>query len=860
MSQQHFQQGHSRPTTFPLPNEPFTAVAIPAFRITPVGVRYHDGDAQSSSVRSFTPIKTLGDGNFATVWLCDWHWPLFPNTPISAMQSNVGTRSHYAGKRLVAVKHMKKKWELGWEECRKLKELDALLGIPAHPNIIPLYDCFLLPETKQLYFVFEPMEGHLFQLIKTRHGRRPFAGGLVVSIFRQIAQGLHHVHASGYFHRDMKPENILVTTTGYHSYPNLSPTAPPDAPPEQDVKVLIKLADFGLAREIRSKPPYSEYISVRWYRAPEVLLKSRDYSSPVDMWALGTIMAELVNLRPLFPGKKEADQLYLITQVLGDPCETYSDERGKQIGGGKWEGGVQMARDNFGFTFQKILPKDLVSLFDPSVPPRLIECIADLLKYDPSSRLTSLGCLEHPYVLDAIEMSHSNIPPALFTSSSLSGHSTPISQSTGSPATSYPNAQSLPNLQGELESIQASLRRHISKEYTPPNLPMNTVVSPIGQEFPDWPHFRHDNVSAPASKSYKTPSIPLRKQRRSVFRGISGDGDKSRLPPVDEIQNTSHKRAQSSSTDNLSLEVPALEYSKKEALRMAREAERQQRILRAKTQREISRAVMLNRKNIFDEAQNPQELAWKWQSHPKPVDSQGTSRLVSSDKLYNSGGPIRDRHAHGNAVLSLGLTDRVEKARRREFDDDHSMSSSGYYSSSAMSVTSLSTTDSDSVPLQTPPVVFGFLPETSSSSLGHLDDDHSSASDQTAGRPLLQTSMDPNSLSDLALFPPIHALSLSSAGSWPPLPQGGGGTDEKPQQSRPSHLSRKLSSNEDGLSPGLGLTVPVSAINPIFTAPSRPSSERSPSKPALPPFSYLQALAHGEDPPSPTFSTPDIEY
>jgi len=299
---------------------------------------------------------------------------------MSTMQSVVGSRPEYANTRLVAVKRMKKKWEGGWDECRRLKELEvrahplsssvrpspsliisgsvrnqALLAIPPHPNIIPLYDSFLLPETKELYFVFEPMEGHLYQLIKSRHGRRPFAGGLVASIFRQIVQGLHHIHASGYFHRDMKPENILVTTTGHHSYPNSSPIAPPDAPPEQDVKVLVKLADFGLARETRSKPPYTEYVSTRWYRAPEVLLKSRDYSNPVDMWALGTIMAEVVNLRPLFPGKKEADQLFLITQVLGDPCATYGfDERGKSLGGGRWDGGVQMARENFGFTFQKV--------------------------------------------------------------------------------------------------------------------------------------------------------------------------------------------------------------------------------------------------------------------------------------------------------------------------------------------------------------------------------------------------------------------------------------------------------------------------------------------------------------------------
>jgi len=70
---------------------------------------------------------------------------------------------------------------------------------------------------------------------------------------------------------------------------------------------------------------------------------------------LGTIIAEVVNLRPLFLGKKEANQLFLITQVLGDPCETYGfDERGKLLGGRRWDGAMQMARDNFGFTFQKV--------------------------------------------------------------------------------------------------------------------------------------------------------------------------------------------------------------------------------------------------------------------------------------------------------------------------------------------------------------------------------------------------------------------------------------------------------------------------------------------------------------------------
>ena len=90
----------------------------------------------------------------------------------------------------------------------------------------------------------------------------------------QVLQGLAFMHKHGNFHRDMKPENLLCMG--------------PD---------LVKIADFGLAREIRSRPPYTDYVSTRWYRAPEVLLRSTMYSAPIDIWAVGCIMAELYTFR-----------------------------------------------------------------------------------------------------------------------------------------------------------------------------------------------------------------------------------------------------------------------------------------------------------------------------------------------------------------------------------------------------------------------------------------------------------------------------------------------------------------------------------------------------------------------------------
>ena len=260
------------------------------------------------------------------------------------------------------------------------------------------------------------MEGNLYQLIKSRKGR-PIAGGLVSSIFRQVTAGLAHIHNSGYFHRDMKPENLLVTTTGVTDYLTVSPIAPPGAPPEKDVMVIVKLADFGLAREIQSKPPYTEYVSTRWYRAPEVLLRSTDYSSPVDLWALGTIIAELVNLKPLFPGINEYDQVRKICEVLGDPSDYGFDSQGRPRGGGKWPRGLKIAKQS-GLVYEKVSedttldyalvliillqtqPLDFYSLFDVSVPRSLIDCIAALLRYEPEARLTARDCLEHQYFIE----------------------------------------------------------------------------------------------------------------------------------------------------------------------------------------------------------------------------------------------------------------------------------------------------------------------------------------------------------------------------------------------------------------------------------------------------------------------------
>jgi len=167
------------------------------------------------------------------------------------------------------------------------------------------------------------------------------------------------MHKHGFFHRDLKPENLLANNE------------------------IIKIADFGLAREIRSRPPFTDYVSTRWYRAPEILLRSTTYNSPVDIFALAAIMAELYLLRPLFPGNNETDQIYKICAVLGSPSQA------------QWPEGYKLAA-RINFTFPKFVPTSLNSLI-PNASSEAIDLMQKMMEFDSMKRPTAQQCLQHPY-------------------------------------------------------------------------------------------------------------------------------------------------------------------------------------------------------------------------------------------------------------------------------------------------------------------------------------------------------------------------------------------------------------------------------------------------------------------------------
>lgn len=298
---------------------------------------------------------------------------------------------------------MKKTFE-SLSPCLELREVVFLRTLPPHPHLVPALDIFLDPFTKKLHIAMEYMEGNLYQLMKARD-HKYLDNASVKSILFQIMQGLEHIHSHNFFHRDIKPENILVSTSAHQDTSNSfrrysALVTPPSTPPTY----TVKLADFGLARETHSKLPYTTYVSTRWYRAPEVLLRAGEYSAPVDIWAVGAMAVEIATLKPLFPGGNEVDQVWRVCEIMGSPGNWYN-KAGARVGGGEWREGTRLA-SKLGFSFPKMAPHAMDTILQtPQWPPALAHFVTWCLMWDPKNRPTSTQSLNHEYFADATDPS-----------------------------------------------------------------------------------------------------------------------------------------------------------------------------------------------------------------------------------------------------------------------------------------------------------------------------------------------------------------------------------------------------------------------------------------------------------------------
>ncbi|OQR85332.1 cell division protein kinase [Thraustotheca clavata] len=259
---------------------------------------------------------------------------------------------------IVALKRIRLEVEDEGIPSTALREISILRELE-HPNIVKLLNC--LQDAGKLYLVFEFVDRDLKRFMDATLGT--VDAQLVKAYMYQLLKGLAFCHSRGIMHRDLKPQNLLVSRTG-----------------------ALKIADFGLARAF-SLPvrKYTHEVITLWYRAPEILLGQEAYSPPVDIWSVGTIFAELLRKKPLFTGDSEIDQLYRIFQVLGTPDESC------------WPG-VASLRD-YAPTFPKWRPTDLAPMF-PKLDADGLDLLKRMLVYTPSQRISAKDALRHPYFND----------------------------------------------------------------------------------------------------------------------------------------------------------------------------------------------------------------------------------------------------------------------------------------------------------------------------------------------------------------------------------------------------------------------------------------------------------------------------
>ncbi|KAL2833091.1 kinase-like domain-containing protein [Aspergillus pseudoustus] len=254
----------------------------------------------------------------------------------------------------VAVKKIMKPFSTPVLSKRTYRELKLLKHL-RHENIISLSDIFISP-LEDIYFVTELLGTDLHRLLTSR----PLEKQFIQYFLYQILRGLKYVHSAGVVHRDLKPSNILINEN-----------------------CDLKICDFGLARI--QDPQMTGYVSTRYYRAPEIMLTWQKYDVEVDIWSAACIFAEMLEGKPLFPGKDHVNQFSIITELLGTPPDDV----------------IQTICSENTLRFVKSLPKrerqPLATKFR-NADADAVDLLERMLVFDPKKRIRADQALAHEYL------------------------------------------------------------------------------------------------------------------------------------------------------------------------------------------------------------------------------------------------------------------------------------------------------------------------------------------------------------------------------------------------------------------------------------------------------------------------------
>ncbi|XP_058284813.1 cyclin-dependent kinase 3 isoform X2 [Hylobates moloch] len=287
------------------------------------------GTSSSVAMDVFQKVEKIGEGTYGVVY--------------KAKNRETG--------QLVALKKIRLDLEMEGVPSTAIREISLLKELK-HPNIVQLLD--VVHNERKLYLVFEFLSQDLKKYMDSTPGSE-----LPLHLIK-LLQGVSFCHSHRVIHRDLKPQNLLINELG-----------------------AIKLADFGLARAFGVPlRTYTHEVVTLWYRAPEILLGSKFYTTAVDIWSIGCIFAEMVTRKALFPGDSEIDQLFRIFRMLGTPSED------------TWPGVTQLP--DYKGSFPKWTRKGLEEIV-PNLEPEGRDLLMQLLQYDPCQRITAKTALAHPY-------------------------------------------------------------------------------------------------------------------------------------------------------------------------------------------------------------------------------------------------------------------------------------------------------------------------------------------------------------------------------------------------------------------------------------------------------------------------------
>jgi cyclin-dependent kinase 1 len=259
---------------------------------------------------------------------------------------------------IVALKRIRLEIEDEGIPSTTLREISVLRQLK-HPNIVLLND--VVQSEGRLFLVFEFVDKDLKKYFEATDGM--LTPQIIKSFMWQLLRGVHYCHVKGVVHRDLKPQNILISRDN-----------------------VLKIADFGLARAfVPPIRPFTHEVVTLWYRAPEILLGSKAYALPIDMWSVGTIFAEMITKRPLFPGDSEIDEVFKIFRVLGTPNEH------------SWPGVTALQDWNNDFP---VWPTLSLARFCANMGDDGLDLLEQMLAIDPRRRITARDAMSHPYFAD----------------------------------------------------------------------------------------------------------------------------------------------------------------------------------------------------------------------------------------------------------------------------------------------------------------------------------------------------------------------------------------------------------------------------------------------------------------------------